>query len=113
MDLKYVAHPCYNKSSRSGSNGSDHHTEPERSCKKETTVRARIDPALKAKAENLAEGRSLPSEAVRLFQQVTFHKGLPFEVRIPNAETKGLESAKSGREPLEMKRDHGENRRRG
>lgn len=70
-----------------------------KTAKMETTVRARIDPVLKAKAEKILEKVGLsPSEAVRLFlQQVTLHKGLPFEVRIPNAETeKALRSAKSG-----------------
>ena len=44
-----------------------------KTAKKETTVRARIDPVLKAKAEKILEKVGLsPSEAIRLFlQQVT------------------------------------------
>jgi len=67
--------------------------------KKEAIIRARVDSDVKEKAEKILEQIGLsPSEAIRLFlQQVTLRRGLPFEVRIPNAETvKPLETAESG-----------------
>jgi DNA-damage-inducible protein J len=53
------------------------------------TVNTRIDPELKTKAEDILHKVGLTSaEAVRLFyMQVCLHKGLPFDVRIPNKET--------------------------
>lgn len=54
---------------------------------------------MKEKAEKILEQIGLsPSEAVRLFlQQITLHRGLPFEVRIPAPETlKALQSAEQG-----------------
>jgi DNA-damage-inducible protein J len=57
---------------------------------KTAMVRARMEPALKNDAEEvLAEVGLSPTEAIRLFyRQVSLHKGLPFEVRVPNAETR-------------------------
>ena len=54
------------------------------------TIRARIDPALKAEAEAILDALGLnASEAIRLFyRQVALRKGLPFDVRIPNAATR-------------------------
>ncbi len=56
---------------------------------KEATVNARIEPKLKKEAENILNEVGLTSaEAVRLFyKQVCLHKGLPFEVKIPNKKT--------------------------
>lgn len=56
---------------------------------KEATVNARIEPKLKADAEHILHAVGLSSaEAVRLFyKQICLHKGLPFEVSIPNAVT--------------------------
>lgn len=56
---------------------------------KEATVNARIEPKLKADAEHILHAVGLSSaEAVRLFyKQICLHKGLPFEVSIPNAAT--------------------------
>lgn len=53
------------------------------------TVNARIEPKLKERAEIILHKVGLTSaEAVRLFyMQVCLHKGLPFEVKIPNEET--------------------------
>ena len=57
---------------------------------KEATVNARIEPKLKANAEHILHEVGLSSaEAVRLFyKQICLHKGLPFDVAIPNAITK-------------------------
>ena len=52
-------------------------------------VHARIDPKLKESAERVFSkiGISM-TEAIRLFlKQVELHRGLPFSVSIPNAET--------------------------
>lgn len=53
------------------------------------TIRARVEPALKSEAEAILKKVGLSSsEAMRLFlYQVVQQRGLPFEVKIPNAET--------------------------
>jgi DNA-damage-inducible protein J len=53
------------------------------------TINTRIEPKLKTKAEAILHKVGLTSaEAVRLFyMQVCLHKGLPFEVKVPNNET--------------------------
>jgi DNA-damage-inducible protein J len=55
---------------------------------KTAMVRARMEPGLKKDAERVMENLGIsPTETIRLFyRQVILHKGLPFEVRIPNAE---------------------------
>ena len=52
-------------------------------------IRARVEPELKRQAEDLFSALGLSAtEAITLFyKQVTMHRGLPFDVRIPNAET--------------------------
>ena len=63
-------------------------------------VNARIEPALKAKAEAVLHKIGLTSaEAVRLFyNQICLHHGLPFEVKIPNKETlKAIHDANMGK----------------
>ncbi len=56
---------------------------------KTETIRARVEPELKHPAEALLCELGLSAtEATTLFcRQVTMPRGLPFEVRIPNAET--------------------------
>jgi DNA-damage-inducible protein J len=53
------------------------------------TIRARVEPALKSEAEVILKKIGLSSsEAMRLFlYQVVQQRGLPFEVKIPNAKT--------------------------
>lgn len=53
------------------------------------TVNTRIEPSVKAQAEEIFHKVGLTSaEAVRMFyMQVCLHNGLPFEVKIPNKET--------------------------
>ena len=63
---------------------------------KTAMIRARLEPDLKRDAETVFSTLGLsPTEAITLFyKQVTLHHGLPFEVRIPNAETRdALEQA--------------------
>ena len=68
---------------------------------KTVMVRARIDPELKRRAESILDDLGLnASDAIRLFYtQITLSDGLPFEVRIPNAETReAIREATAGRE---------------
>lgn len=53
------------------------------------TIRARVEPELKSEAEAILKEVGLSSsEAMRLFlHQVVSQRGLPFEVKVPNAET--------------------------
>jgi DNA-damage-inducible protein J len=52
-------------------------------------IRARIDPDLKESAETILNRLGLnASDAIRLFyKQITLNDGLPFPVKVPNAET--------------------------
>ncbi len=56
---------------------------------KSATINSRIEPGLKAEAEAVFATLGLsPSEALTLFYtQVSLYQGLPFDIRIPNAET--------------------------
>ncbi len=57
---------------------------------KTATIRARIEPELKQEVESLFQALGLnTTEAINLFyRQVKLFRGLPFEVRIPNEETR-------------------------
>jgi len=52
-------------------------------------IRVRIDPTLKDEAETILATLGLnASDAIRLFYtQITLSEGLPFPVKVPNAET--------------------------
>lgn len=66
---------------------------------KTATVRARVEPELKHHAEQCFSELGLTTtEAITLFyRQVTLHGGLPFAVRLPNAETvEALRDARDG-----------------
>jgi DNA-damage-inducible protein J len=67
---------------------------------KTSTVRARIEPDLKRRVENLFQRLGLSAtEAITLFyRQVDLRKGLPFNVVIPNKTTlKTMEETDAGR----------------
>lgn len=53
-------------------------------------IRARIEPDLKHKVEAILEKIGLnQTEAIRLFySQIVLNEGLPFDVKIPNRETR-------------------------
>ena len=53
------------------------------------TIRSRIDPAVKAQAQNILQSMGLSmSDALRLFlYQVVAERRLPFDVKVPRAET--------------------------
>lgn len=70
---------------------------------KTSSINSRIEPELKAQAEAIfAELGLSTSDAITLFfKQVSMHNGLPFEVKIPNAETiQALTEIESGK-PLQ------------
>ena len=69
---------------------------------KTAMIRARLEPDLKRDAETVFTTLGLsPTEAITLFyKQVTLHHGLPFEVRIPNAETRDALQQAARREEL-------------
>lgn len=70
---------------------------------KAATINARIEPALKHKAEAILHHVGLSTaEAIRLFYtQICLKKGLPFEVKLPNDKTfaaiQELESGKGSK----------------
>jgi DNA-damage-inducible protein J len=57
---------------------------------KTETIRARVEPELKVEAEGILDTLGLSaSQAITLFyKQVTLVGGLPFPLRVPNAETR-------------------------
>ena len=70
---------------------------------KTETIRARVDAKLKAQAEGVLEKLGLnASDAIRQFyRQVALRKGLPFDVKLPNAATRrALRDADAGRNLL-------------
>jgi DNA-damage-inducible protein J len=73
---------------------------------KDAVIRARIDPALKARAVRVLAACGLePSDAIRLFlQQVVAHQGLPFDVRSADREPSPAELRAMKRHAQE--RDH-------
>lgn len=70
-------------------------------------VHARIDLELKTQVEQIFQALGLTSaNALRLFyQQVILHRGLPFDVKIPNAETQEaiLEARKGNLSAFDIK----------
>ena len=68
---------------------------------KTAPIRARVDAKLKAQAEGVLEKLGLnASDAIRLFYcQIAMQKGLPFDVKIPNAATrKAIRDARAGKD---------------
>jgi DNA-damage-inducible protein J len=57
---------------------------------KSETIRARVEPELKREAEAVLKALGLnASEAITLFyRQVALRRGLPFEIKLPNATTR-------------------------
>ncbi len=67
---------------------------------KTATIRTRIEPGLKREVEGILSELGLTaSETVQLlYRQIKLRRGLPFEVRIPNALTaRTLKASKAGR----------------
>ena len=71
---------------------------------KSEMIRARVEPELKQEAETIFSKLGLSAtQAITLFyKQVTLQQGLPFAVKIPNAETReALQQAYDGEELTE------------
>ena len=67
---------------------------------KTTTIRARIEPSLKAEVESILSHLGLTaSETIHLlYRQIKLRRGLPFAVEMPNALTaKTLRESKAGK----------------
>lgn len=67
-------------------------------------IHARVDPKLKESAERIFSTLGISTtEAIRLFmKQVELHKGLPFPIEIPNAQT--IAAMKEANHPAALKR---------
>lgn len=66
---------------------------------KEAVVKARIEPSLKHETELILSDLGISTtEAIRMFlTQVRLHKGLPFEIRVPNTQTQAaIEELETG-----------------
>ena len=66
---------------------------------KTEAIRARVEPQLKHEAEAILKALGLSAtDAITMFyRQVTLRRGLPFDVRLPNAETaEALQQAETG-----------------
>jgi DNA-damage-inducible protein J len=66
---------------------------------KTATIQTRINPEVKAKAQKVLDTLNISmSEAISVFlTQVTLHKGIPFDIRIPNELTaKTLKDSEDG-----------------
>ena len=69
------------------------------------TIQARIDPEIKSKAQKILSTLNISmSEAISMYlTQVTLHRGIPFEVRIPNEITETtLRKSDEGKELREV-----------
>ncbi|MGB5684963.1 MAG: type II toxin-antitoxin system RelB/DinJ family antitoxin [Candidatus Electrothrix sp.] len=67
---------------------------------KTATIQARINPEVKREAQNiLSQLHMTMSEAIALYlTQITLHKGIPFEIKIPNEVTqKALKDSEAGK----------------
>lgn len=67
-------------------------------------IRARVEPGLKHRAEEVLRELGLSAtDAITLFyKQVAMRRGLPFDVRIPNADTtEALRQAETGADLVE------------
>ncbi|MFA6168798.1 MAG: type II toxin-antitoxin system RelB/DinJ family antitoxin [Gemmatimonadaceae bacterium] len=67
---------------------------------KSATVRARVAPQLKARAERVLEklGLSATTAITLYYEQIVLRRGIPFDVALPNATTlRAMRDAESGR----------------
>ena len=56
---------------------------------KTATIQTRVDPEIKRSAQNILNTLNISmSEAISMFlSQITLHKGIPFDIKIPNSTT--------------------------
>ncbi|MEO6332491.1 MAG: type II toxin-antitoxin system RelB/DinJ family antitoxin [Gemmatimonadaceae bacterium] len=67
---------------------------------KTATVRARVEPQLKERAEAILDkmGLSATTAITVFYRQIIERRALPFDVRLPNAATRrAMQAARSGR----------------
>ncbi len=67
---------------------------------KTATIQTRVDPAVKQNAQIILKKLNISmSEAISMYlSQITLHKGIPFELKIPNEiTTKTLRESENGK----------------
>lgn len=67
---------------------------------KTATIQTRVDPALKRNAQIILNKLNISmSEAIAMYlSQITLHRGIPFEIKIPNEITvKALTDSENGK----------------
>ncbi|NOY67908.1 MAG: type II toxin-antitoxin system RelB/DinJ family antitoxin [Deltaproteobacteria bacterium] len=67
--------------------------------RKTATIQTRVDPAVKNNAQIILKKLNISmSEAISMYlSQITLHKGIPFEIKIPNELTaKTLKDSENG-----------------
>ncbi len=68
---------------------------------KTATIQTRVDPKIKKRAQNILNTLNISmSEAISMYlSQITLHKGIPFEIKIPNRITaQTLKKSEEGKE---------------
>ncbi len=68
---------------------------------KTATIQTRVDPKIKKSAQNILNTLNISmSEAISMYlSQITLHKGIPFEIKIPNRITaQTLKKSEDGKE---------------
>jgi DNA-damage-inducible protein J len=68
---------------------------------KTTTIQTRVDPKIKKSAQNILNTLNISmSEAISMYlSQIILHKGIPFEIKIPNRITaQTLKKSEEGKE---------------
>jgi len=68
---------------------------------KTATIQTRVDPKIKKNAQNILNTLNISmSEAISMYlSQITLHKGIPFEIKIPNRITaQTLKKSEEGKE---------------
>jgi DNA-damage-inducible protein J len=67
---------------------------------KTTTIQTRVDPVVKHNAQIILKKLNISmSEAISIYlSQITLHKGIPFEIKLPNEITqKALKDSENGK----------------
>lgn len=73
---------------------------------KSAMIRARVEPELKDRAEAMLEeiGLTATSAITLFYRQIIQRRGLPFELRLPNAATRrAMQEARTGRGVVEAR----------
>ena len=68
---------------------------------KTATIQTRVDPEIKRNAQKILDMLNISmSEAISIYlSQINLHKGIPFEIKIPNSVTaQALKKSKNGKE---------------